>query len=119
MPVPTAASAPPLKSSRSPEPVMSLFILNNELLFPPVQSAEPDGLLAIGGDLSTERLLLAYRRGIFPWYEGQHILLGRSDPRFVLFPEELKESKKMRQQFKKKTFYFLLVTAFRGGVTNC
>ena len=69
---------------------MSLFVLDKELLFPPVHLAEPDGLLAIGGDLSVERLLLAYRSGIFPWYEGEHILWWCPDPRFVLFPDELK-----------------------------
>ena len=53
---------------------MPLFALNNELIFPPVNLSEPDGLLAIGGDLSAERLLLAYRNGIFPWYEGEDIL---------------------------------------------
>jgi leucyl/phenylalanyl-tRNA--protein transferase len=98
---------------------MSLFILNNELLFPPVQLAEPDGLLAVGGDLSTERLLLAYRQGIFPWYEGQHILWWSPDPRFVLFPRELKESKSMKQLVKKKTFDFRIDTAFREVITNC
>jgi leucyl/phenylalanyl-tRNA--protein transferase len=98
---------------------MSLFILNNELLFPPVGLAEPDGLLALGGDLSTERLLLAYRNGIFPWYEGQHILWWCPDPRFVLFPGELKESKSMRQLFKKNAFDFRVDTAFREVITNC
>src|ERR1700760_1409252 len=98
---------------------MSLFILNNELLFPPVQLAEPDGLLAIGGDLSTERLLLAYRQGIFPWYEGQYILWWSPDPRFVLFPEELKESKSMRQIIKRDVFQFRTNTAFREVIDNC
>lgn len=98
---------------------MSLFILKNELLFPPVHLAEPDGLLAIGGDLSTERLLLAYRNGIFPWYEGQHILWWCPDPRFVLFPEELKESKSMKQLHKKRAFDFRTDTAFREVITNC
>ncbi|MBS1661055.1 MAG: leucyl/phenylalanyl-tRNA--protein transferase [Bacteroidetes bacterium] len=98
---------------------MSIFILNNELLFPPVQLAEPDGLLAVGGDLSTERLLLAYRQGIFPWYEGQHILWWCPDPRFVLFPEELKESKSMRQLFKKKAFDFRIDYAFAEVIANC
>src|SRR5260221_13861452 len=106
MPLPTAASAPPLKSSRSPEPVMSLFILNNELLFPPVQSAEPDGLLAIGGDLSTERLLLAYRRGDFSGDLGQDVFVGRPKPRVLLFPGELQERKNIRRLLSKKTFYF-------------
>jgi leucyl/phenylalanyl-tRNA--protein transferase len=98
---------------------MSLFILNNELLFPPVHLAAPDGLLAIGGDLSTGRLLLAYRNGIFPWYEGQHILWWCPDPRFVLIPEELKESKSMKQLHKRKGFDFRTDTAFSEVITNC
>ncbi|HXB06013.1 MAG TPA: leucyl/phenylalanyl-tRNA--protein transferase [Puia sp.] len=98
---------------------MSLFILNNELLFPPVHLAEPDGLLAIGGDLSTERLLVAYRHGIFPWYEGQHILWWCPDPRFVLFPEELRESKSMKQLHKHNAFTFRTDTAFREVIGNC
>jgi leucyl/phenylalanyl-tRNA--protein transferase len=75
---------------------MSLFALDKELVFPLVHLAEPDGLLAIGGDLSPERLLLAYRSGIFPWYENEHILWWSPDPRFVLFPEELKISKSIK-----------------------
>ena len=74
---------------------MPLFALDKELVFPPVQLAEPDGLLAMGGDLSTERLLLAYRQGIFPWYEGDTILWWCPDPRFVLFPGELKINKQI------------------------
>ncbi|HEY4335134.1 MAG TPA: leucyl/phenylalanyl-tRNA--protein transferase, partial [Puia sp.] len=98
---------------------MSLFILNNELLFPPVHLSEPDGLLAIGGDLSPERLLLAYRHGIFPWYEGQHILWWCPDPRFVLFPEQLRESKSMKQLHKRKAFDFRIDTDFRQVIANC
>lgn len=98
---------------------MSIFILNNELVFPPVQLSEPDGLLAVGGDLSTERLLLAYRQGIFPWYEGQHILWWCPDPRFVLFPEELRESKSMKQLLKRNAFEFRIDTNFTGVITNC
>lgn len=98
---------------------MSLFILNNELLFPPVQLAEPDGLLAIGGDLSMERLLLAYRQGIFPWYEGRHILWWCPDPRFVLFPDELKESKSMRQLIRRDTFEFRIDSDFRQVIASC
>jgi len=98
---------------------MSLFILNNELIFPPVHLAEPDGLLAVGGDLSTERLLLAYRHGIFPWYEGQHILWWCPDPRFVLFPEKLRESKSMKQLIKRNVFEFRTDTAFAEVIGNC
>jgi leucyl/phenylalanyl-tRNA--protein transferase len=98
---------------------MPLFVLNNELVFPPVDQAEPDGLLAVGGDLSVERLLLAYRQGIFPWYEGRHILWWSPDPRFVLFPDELKESKSMRQIIRKNVFEFRVDTAFSEVITNC
>ncbi|HEY4061220.1 MAG TPA: leucyl/phenylalanyl-tRNA--protein transferase [Puia sp.] len=98
---------------------MSLFILDQELLFPPVHLAEPDGLLAIGGDLSMERLLLAYRNGIFPWYEGKHILWWCPDPRFVLYPEELKESKSMQQLFRRQAFDFRVDTAFPEVIANC
>lgn len=98
---------------------MPLYVLNTDLIFPPVEFAEPDGLLAIGGDLSIERLLLAYRNGIFPWYEGQHILWWSPDPRFVLFPEELKESKSMRQLIRKDTFTFTTNRAFREVIANC
>jgi leucyl/phenylalanyl-tRNA---protein transferase len=98
---------------------MPLFILNNELLFPPVDEAEPDGLLAVGGDLSQNRLLLAYRQGIFPWYEGQHILWWCPDPRFVLFPQELKESKSMRQLIRRAVFDFRVNSDFRQVIGKC
>ena len=66
-----------------------------------------------------ERLLLAYRHGIFPWYEGQHILWWCPDPRFVLFPEELRESKSMKQLHKHNAFTFRTDTAFREVIGNC
>ena len=84
-----------------------------------MDQAEPDGLLAVGGDLSVDRLLLAYRQGIFPWYEGKHILWWSPDPRFVLFPDELKESKSMRQLIRKNAFDFRVDTAFSDVITNC
>ena len=98
---------------------MPLFFINKELVFPPVDLAEPDGLLAAGGDLSAERLLLAYRSGIFPWYEGDHILWWSPDPRFVLFPDELIVSKSMLAIIKKKTFSFTTNQAFTEVITNC
>jgi leucyl/phenylalanyl-tRNA--protein transferase len=98
---------------------MPLFALNNELLFPPVHLSEPDGLLAVGGDLSTERLLLAYRNGIFPWYEGEHILWWSPSPRFVLFPRELKVSKSMQQLIKKDVFQFKVDQSFSDVINNC
>ncbi|HMR93576.1 MAG TPA: leucyl/phenylalanyl-tRNA--protein transferase [Chitinophagaceae bacterium] len=98
---------------------MALFALDKELIFPPPHLAEPDGLLAIGGDLSTERLLLAYRQGIFPWYEGADILWWAPDPRFVLFPRELKISKSLKPLLNRKAFDFTTNTAFREVIRNC
>lgn len=96
-----------------------LFALDERLIFPPVHLAEPDGLLAIGGDLSAERLLLAYRSGIFPWYEGDRILWWSPDPRFVLYPDELLVSKSMKSLLKKNAFRFTVDTAFREVIRNC
>lgn len=98
---------------------MPLFILNSDLAFPSPSAAEPDGLLAVGGDLSKERLLLAYRLGIFPWYEGKHILWWCPDPRFVLFPRELKESKSMRQLIRKSSWDFRIDSDFRQVIGRC
>lgn len=98
---------------------MALFVLDATLIFPPVHLAEPDGLLAVGGDLSVERLLLAYQSGIFPWYEGQHILWWCPDPRFVLTPDTLKISKSMKQLLNKKAFRFSIDEAFAEVIDNC
>jgi leucyl/phenylalanyl-tRNA--protein transferase len=98
---------------------MSLFALNNEIVFPPVDHSEPDGLLAIGGDLSTERLLLAYHKGIFPWYEGEYILWWCPDPRFILLPEELKVSRTMKRLLKKNAFDFTINKAFAEVIHHC
>lgn len=98
---------------------MPLFALDKTLVFPPVHLAESDGLLAIGGDLSPERLLLAYQSGIFPWYEGDHILWWSPDPRFVLFPKELVVSKSMKGLIRKQAFQFTINTAFADVITHC
>ncbi len=98
---------------------MPLFALDKELVFPPVHLAEPDGLLAMGGDLSPERLLLAYKNGIFPWYEGEHILWWCPDPRFVLFPEELKVSKSIKTMLNKNQFEFTINKAFAQVIHHC
>ncbi len=98
---------------------MPLFILDKELSFPPVHLAEPDGLLAMGGDLSTERLLLAYRKGIFPWYEGEHILWWSPDPRFVIFPTELKISKSIKPLLNRNEFEFTTNKAFSQVIRHC
>ena len=98
---------------------MPLFALDKELVFPPVHLAEPDGLLAMGGDLSPERLLLAYRHGIFPWYEGDTILWWAPHPRFVLFPEEIKPGKTVRGLLNKNAFDFTINQAFPEVIRQC
>lgn len=98
---------------------MPVFSLEKKLYFPPVKFAEPDGLLAIGGDLSPQRLLLAYKEGIFPWYEGIHILWWCPDPRFVLFPDELKVSRSMQSLLKKEIFEFTINKDFRSVIRRC
>ncbi len=98
---------------------MPLFALDNELIFPPVHLAEPDGLLAFGGDLSMERLLLAYESGIFPWYQGKDILWWCPDPRFVLFPQDLKISKSMQQLLRRNAFEFTVNQAFARVIHQC
>lgn len=98
---------------------MAVFALNNQLIFPPVHMAEPDGLLAMGGDLSVERLLLAYKSGIFPWYDGDVPLWWCPDPRFVLFPGEIKISKSMQQVARKGNFRFSINEAFAEVIHNC
>lgn len=98
---------------------MSLFILDKEINFPPVSFAEPDGLLAIGGDLSIPRLLAAYSRGIFPWYEGEHILWWCPNPRFILIPSELRISKSMKRLLCKNEFDFTINKAFDQVIHRC
>ena len=98
---------------------MAIFALDKELVFPPVELAEPDGLLAIGGDLSEERLLLAYHSGIFPWYEGDLILWWCPHQRFVLFPDELVVSTSMKSILKKNVFEFTVNEAFADVITAC
>lgn len=98
---------------------MPVFALDQSLTFPPVQLAEPDGLLALGGDLSADRILTAYKQGIFPWYEGPVILWWSPDPRFVLFPEKLKVSKSMKQLLRRDAFDFRMNTRFTEVIRNC
>ncbi len=98
---------------------MPLFALGKELVFPPVQLSQPDGLLAMGGDLSPERLLLAYRNGIFPWFDGDTPLWWCPHPRFVLFPAELKVSKSMKQVINRQLFSFTTNQAFTEVIASC
>jgi leucyl/phenylalanyl-tRNA--protein transferase len=90
------------------------------IAFPPVERAMKSGLLAIGGNLSPERLLAAYREGIFPWYtEGEPILWWSPDPRFVLFPPELRISRSMRQFLQKGLVRITWDRAFREVIAAC
>src|SRR3954466_5712125 len=98
---------------------MQLHILDNRIWFPPVTDALEDGLLAIGGDLSTERLLTAYRQGIFPWYDGDVPLWWSPDPRFVLYPHKLCISKSMQQLLKQQKFHFTINAAFEQVIKQC
>jgi leucyl/phenylalanyl-tRNA--protein transferase len=98
---------------------MPLYVLDNNLWFPPINEALNDGLLAIGGDLSVERLLLAYRKGIFPWFDGDVPMWWSPDPRFVLFPEELKVSKSMKVLLKRNAFEFTIDKAFSEVIKAC
>ncbi len=97
-----------------------MYYLNHLNKFPDVQLASKEGLLAVGGDLSSQRLLLAYKSGIFPWFEAEEPILWWSpDPRFVLFPEELKISKSMKKVLKSSNFVVTVNKAFKVVITEC
>ncbi len=95
-------------------------VLSDKLEFPPLNEASKEGLLAIGGDLSPERLMLAYKTGIFPWYShNQPILWWSPDPRFVLFPEKLKISKSLKQVLRNNRFKVTKNKAFNRVINEC
>ncbi|GAB4508909.1 MAG: leucyl/phenylalanyl-tRNA--protein transferase [Sulfuricaulis sp.] len=100
-----------------------MFVLkpgSADLRFPPVELASPEGLLAVGGDLRAERLLEAYRHGIFPWYNpDQPILWWSPDPRAVLFPAKLHVSRSLRKTLRQKKYEVTLDTAFRDVIHHC
>jgi leucyl/phenylalanyl-tRNA--protein transferase len=99
---------------------MPVYRLPDELVFPPPEFAEKDGLLAVGGDLSEHRIVKAYSMGIFPWYtEGSPILWWSPDPRLVLFPSELKVSRSLRQIIKKNIFEITMDTTFESVIKGC
>ena len=99
---------------------LAMEFLNERISFPKVSKASREGLLAVGGDLSPERLLHAYSKGIFPWFEeGEPILWWSPDPRFVLFPKNLKVSKSMKQLFNQNKFNVTINKRFRDVITNC
>jgi leucyl/phenylalanyl-tRNA--protein transferase len=99
---------------------MPVYRLANSPAFPPPSHAEPSGLLAVEGDLSPERLLAAYRNGIFPWYnEGEPILWFSPDPRMVLLAGELRLPRSMRRNISSQSFELRLDTAFEQVVEAC
>ncbi|MGC6431913.1 MAG: leucyl/phenylalanyl-tRNA--protein transferase [Jejuia sp.] len=94
--------------------------LTEDLWFPDVSEASEEGIVAIGGDLSVARLLLAYRSGIFPWFESDEPILWWSpDPRFVLFPDKLKVSKSMKQVLRNKDYTVTINKAFNDVIVAC
>lgn len=99
---------------------MPLFQLTQDLVFPNPELAEEDGLLAIGGDLSPERLLLAYSHGIFPWFnEGDPILWWSLNPRLILFFDHFKCSKSLLRKIKSNKFEVRFDTNFEEVIINC
>ncbi|HEB50935.1 MAG TPA: leucyl/phenylalanyl-tRNA--protein transferase [Desulfobulbus sp.] len=99
---------------------MPVFQLPRDIIFPLPEHAEPDGLLAVGGDLSPARLLAAYSQGIFPWYsEGEPILWWSPTPRLVLYPDEFHLPRRLARTIRKHTFRVSADTAFREIMENC
>lgn len=97
-----------------------MYFLSRELYFPAVHTASTEGIIAVGGDLSPERLLLAYRNGIFPWYEDDEPILWWCPPqRMVLYPHEIKISKSMRNVINRNIFTITFNTAFEEVIYNC
>ena len=97
-----------------------MYYLTNNLFFPPVSDASKDGILAVGGDLSPERLQLAYKSGIFPWFDNDDTILWWSpNPRMVLFLEELIVSKSMRNILNRNSFKVTFNQNFRDVISNC
>ena len=99
---------------------MPIYTLSDDIVFPHPSLASEDGLLAVGGDLRLERLILAYENGIFPWFNEEDPPLWWSPPqRAVLFPEEIKISKSMRQELRKSGYEVKFNTDFISVIKNC
>lgn len=99
---------------------MTVYRLGQQLVFPDPAESEPDGLLAVGGDLSPARLLLAYSQGVFPWYaEGLPILWYSPDPRAAFHPESLHVPTSLRKRMRRKEYEIRLDTAFGDVVRRC
>lgn len=99
---------------------MTVYLLNDSLIFPHPENAEPNGLLAVGGDLSEERLLLAYRNGIFPWYsEGDPIMWFSPDPRLVIFLDDLYVSTKLKKTIRSNAYEVKFDSRFEEVIKRC
>lgn len=99
---------------------MTIYRLFEEPVFPDPEEADPDGLLAVGGDLRPQRLLTAYANGIFPWYaEGSPILWWATNPRLVVLPDEFHMPRSLRRVLNKGIFTFTLDTNFKGVINGC
>lgn len=99
---------------------MPVYLITDELGFPPPHLSTEEGLLAIGGDLRPERLILAYRSGIFPWYtDGDPILWWSPDPRLILIPDQIKISRSLRKTIRQKKYQITMDTSFRQVITSC
>lgn len=99
---------------------MPVYLLSDDLVFPAPQLARKEGLLAVGGDLSQERLLLAYRMGIFPWYsEDEPIMWWSPDPRLVLYPSEFRVSRSLKKTIRKQMFKLTVDEAFASVIKAC
>jgi len=97
-----------------------MYYLSQALFFPPINQANREGILAIGGDLSPERLLLAYQSGIFPWFNPEEPIVWWSpDPRMVLFPDDLRISKSMRKVLNQNKFTVTFNQNFLAIITSC
>lgn len=102
------------------KPRIPVPLLSDAHVFPPASKASSEGLVAVGGDLHPERLLLAYRSGIFPWFNTDSLILWWSpDPRMVLFPERLRISKSMRRLLRKGNFQVTRNRCFTEVITQC
>lgn len=99
---------------------MPIYSLGEDLIFPHPSLSREDGLLAVHGDLSPQRLLLAYCNGIFPWFsEDEPILWWSPDPRFIIYPKDIKVSHSMKKLLKKNTYKITFNTCFREVICNC
>jgi leucyl/phenylalanyl-tRNA--protein transferase len=99
---------------------MPVYLLDENLVFPPAELSREDGLLAVGGDLSPPRLLLAYRQGIFPWYNpGEPILWWSLDPRLILEPSKLRVSTRLQRTIRQGRFRVTLDSAFEDVIVSC